>query len=1488
MAEHADGSIIVDTEIDTKGFAAGSSELQRAIKSLNNKIQALGPTFQKALSGNASALSNFEAKAATLENTISELEAQLKSLGEARVPTEDYQWLTTEIEKAKKQLMLLDEKQIKMEDMGVKKSSQAWKSLQYDIDLARRKIADYEEDQAHMRDSGKAFKLGTSTAEYSQLESALASAKSKLAEMQAQADEAKGSTDKFSAALNGVKSALTAIGKIGKKAFSGFISVIKKGISRVKQFSKASNGCNSSITKLGKKITGLGSMLKRMALRKIMSGILSSVKEGFGNLAQYSAQTNKDLSALKSGLTKLKNSFATAFSPILTVVTPALTKLINYLSTAITYIGKLFAALTGSTTFVKAKDVQEDYASSLEGTASAAKEAKRQLTGFDDLNVLSDSSSDPANGETSPSDMFEEVHIESSITDFIGRLKQAFVDGDYAGIGEAIGNGINTAIQKIKDFVNWDNVGGTITNFVDGVAEGFNSMIDTVDWNSIGNSFAEGFNTVLNTLFLVLTAFDWLGLAEGLANSINGFVNGVDWAIVGQTISAGFTGALHFILTALETFDWQAFGRAVATLVANIDWSDLFNTILSIVKEIFNGVLEFRQTLHDELPDDLRGVLSLVEAIGLAFAAWKISSAVLDCINSIVKLPTSITVGVTLAITGITLEAKGLSDAIQNELDGFNFAEIVSGALLGTGGAAILGSGIATWIESAFAGSAVDLAITQAGINLGVGTAGAAGAAIGAAVAGIIAGIPAYFVGIYDACVDGIDWLNSLLVGAGATAAGAGIGAIIGMCGGPIGAGIGALIGLAVGLVTDGIILIVQKWDVITNFLSDFFTVTIPNIWNGFVGWLKNIPAALGEFFGSLPGKISTWFSNLWQPIKDYDWKGLGNSIGTWCGNAIKDAIQFVTVSVPNFFTELWETIKNAFVTFFTVTLPKFFTETLPTAFQAVIDFVKGLPEKLWNAIKTGWNWLVNIGKSIIDGIWEGLQTVWQAIKNFVSGFVQGFKDALGIHSPSTVFAEIGRFLIEGLLQGIQNMWSSITSFFSNALSSLKQTISNAWAEIKQGAQTAWQGISSTVSNAWSGIKTGVSTACTAVKTTASNAWNSVKSATSTAWNAVKSGVSTAINGAKTAAATAWNSMKTTASTVSSSIRSTVSTAWNTVKSSISTAMNNAKTTASTAWNSIKSTASSVCSSVKSTVSSAWSNVKSSVSNAVNNIKSSASSAWNSVKSTVSSVNNSIKSTVSSAWTSMKSTISTKLSDIKSSATSTFTSLKNSATTWGKDVCQNMANGISKAKSTVESAVKGVADKIKSFLGFSEPEDGPLSNFHTYMPDMIDLMAYGIKQNQGKAIGAVSNMASAISGEIQNGDYAMGDIQIGNGASAALGDFSDKITNSFATLIDRLQAIANGVTFATPAIATGGVVPYSIAASNNADSTGVTNAIEASNDELASVVTQVVANATTNIVNAIQKYSGTTVNFDKDSMASSVIQEINRRTRASGSSPLVG
>lgn len=69
---------------------------------------------------------------------------------------------------------------------------------------------------------------------------------------------------------------------------------------------------------------------------------------------------------------------------------------------------------------------------------------------------------------------------------------------------------------------------------------------------------------------------------------------------------------------------------------------------------------------------------------------------------------------------------------------------------------------------------------------------------------------------------------------------------------------------------------------------------------------------------------------------------------------------------------------------------------------------------------------------------------------------------------------------------------------------------------------------------------------------------------------------------------------------------------------------------------------------------------------------------------------------------------------------------------WGRDLIDNFVNGIKEKIQAVKDAVSSVANTVKDFLGFSEPDDGPLSDFHTYAPDMMNLFAQGIRENAGQ------------------------------------------------------------------------------------------------------------------------------------------------------------
>lgn len=77
-----------------------------------------------------------------------------------------------------------------------------------------------------------------------------------------------------------------------------------------------------------------------------------------------------------------------------------------------------------------------------------------------------------------------------------------------------------------------------------------------------------------------------------------------------------------------------------------------------------------------------------------------------------------------------------------------------------------------------------------------------------------------------------------------------------------------------------------------------------------------------------------------------------------------------------------------------------------------------------------------------------------------------------------------------------------------------------------------------------------------------------------------------------------------------------------------------------------------------------------------------------------------------------------------------FLDFKSDPKKWGKDLIDNFIGGIKDGWKNLKNSVTDVAQSIKDLIGFSEPKEGPLSNFHTYAPDMMDLFAQGVRENE--------------------------------------------------------------------------------------------------------------------------------------------------------------
>jgi hypothetical protein len=432
----------------------------------------------------------------------------------------------------------------------------------------------------------------------------------------------------------------------------------------------------------------------------------------------------------------------------------------------------------------------------------------------------------------------------------------------------------------------------------------------------------------------------------------------------------------------------------------------------------------------DAIKQKIKAMLPLIATVATALAAWKLTNLITDIVDAISKMNAlkSIVLGLGVFTVGVVLEITGIKDAIENGVNGKNFAEIVLGALIGTTGAAILGKGIAQFIVTGFGNTAVGAAIKAAGGST-------AGAIIGAAVGGVVTGIPMFVTGVYDAVKNGLNTLNGILIPLGSTMAGAGIGAIIGSLGGPIGTGIGTLIGLIVGGLTDVGIAIYQNWDKITESLDK----ASESLKNWFVG--------VGEWWNEKWQGFSTNFQTAWEslpgfvqhPIQALDQASAG--LKQWF------------VGVGEWWNQKWAGFK----------------ENWDKAWNSLVDTIKNLPAKFLDYGK-------NIVQGLIDGINKGIENAKKTVGGLAKAILDKFTTDTGIHSPSKVFEQFGIYIDQGLANGITAAVPYVSTAMQGVVAAVQEKgnelinagstqATNYVAGFLNGLDTQWQQIDSGLQN---------------------------------------------------------------------------------------------------------------------------------------------------------------------------------------------------------------------------------------------------------------------------------------------------------------------------------------------------------------------------------------------------------------------------------------
>lgn len=501
----------------------------------------------------------------------------------------------------------------------------------------------------------------------------------------------------------------------------------------------------------------------------------------------------------------------------------------------------------------------------------------------------------------------------------------------------------------------------------------------------------------------------------------------------------------------------------------------------------------------------------------------------------------------------------------------------------------------------------------------------------------------------------------------------------------------------------------------------------------------------------------------------------------------------------------------------------------MATEYKTVDQAMDGLRETVVNKLQPAFDAVSQVGINAISGISDSLDGVnidglvtamLPAFQALGDAFVQITQQAID-WAQSVDWASVGQSVadtIVGIVNGLLSFdWGGFFSTVASGITGLTGAISwiiNNWGAILTGLEAFGaliaaiqivgfvNGIMEMATNiggliasfgGLSGVLTGVvlpiagvAAAIVAIIAIIQN-WDTITETIATVWETVKNAV---VN--------TWNNLYSKFVEIFTAILNNpvvqlivdyVTTRFNIMKDLITGIWDGIKDIASGAWELIKNIVLGPVLLLCDLVTGNFTKLKEDASKIFSNLGNALSSIWNGIKGIASSIWTAIKENIANTAGRMVDGVKFAIqkipgifSDIFGRVRNFVTSLPGEALRWGRDIVDGIADGIRGAIGKVTSAVSGVANKIRSFLHFSEPDVGPLSDFHTYMPDMMSGLAGGIKAGIPMLQKAAGLAAGAISGGL-NGTISTDGI-VGASTGSYYSEGSGNTTNYGATTVN--------------------------------------------------------------------------------------------------------
>lgn len=652
-----DGSIRINTKIDTDGYIKGLQKLYSNNRSLTHNIEQTEKriaSLQKELNDlklaplDNKSISALRDKVGKTEEQAEKLKSQLEQIGETRVPTKEYIEVKKYVEQCRKELDKLLRTEEKQKAIGnVKTNSASWKRLQYDIEEARNALKYAKADMKSMQLDGTQMQSGTQTEEYARVKQQLDKTNTSLATYKKQLKEAVNAEhrlreqrlgnksaqieslngklikyneqlNKANAKQNNISSSIARLGSRASKHFGQLIGQTKKS--------------GSAIDALGQKISRISRSWLGMGASLVFFSMASKALEGMGSIITVCVKRNKQL---VSSLAQIKGNLLTAFVPIWQSVQPALNAMASGIAKVTGYLAQFVSLLFGKTvkSSQQAAESISNEAAALNSASEAAKDAakatKDYLGSFDMVDKLpsaEDNSSSAGSGNSGIGYQYEDIDANSGVSDFVKKLKEAWENADFTDIGEILGQKLTDVLANID----WTKIKEQAKKIGESIATLINGFIQGTDWTVVGTTIAECINTAVALAKGLITKTEFAEIGKAIGEAIVACLNGIEWdeidvtftefckgiadainaaistpgiwSAIGTTVGNAINVAINGLLESGKTFEFGTLASGIATAIKDtfgtVEWDKVGETIGTYI----NGVLEFVITFVTEMP----------------------------------------------------------------------------------------------------------------------------------------------------------------------------------------------------------------------------------------------------------------------------------------------------------------------------------------------------------------------------------------------------------------------------------------------------------------------------------------------------------------------------------------------------------------------------------------------------------------------------------------------------------------------------------------------------------------------------------------------------------------------------------------------------------------------------------------------------------------------------------------------------------------------